>query len=201
MAIRSPNARARSMPASIVVAASGIDNVHRPDPRMLALVGAGGVDLVDHARDEPLERLAHPLVLTGQHRCGSVVTALVPSRSATSTDVTASASQSSVRTTPSSTSGTVSAGRVDATGAGGASALPIASSSIGTPGTPRSLATSIARSSPRVNVAPHPHRRIRGQDALELLGREGRAVGDDDHPGVLANDADAHATAIVDRRP
>src|SRR3954454_3619648 len=51
-----------------------------------------------------------------------------------------------------------------------------------------------------VDVAEDAHRRVRGQDPAELLGGEVGAVGDDDHPGMLAI-ADPDAAAVVDRDP
>ena len=49
------------------------DDVDGADPRVLALMGVH-VDLVDRARHEPLERLAHSLMLTGHREHRAVVT-------------------------------------------------------------------------------------------------------------------------------
>ena len=51
-----------------------------------------------------------------------------------------------------------------------------------------------------VRVAQDAHRRVGGEDALELLGGQIRPIGDDDHAGVLAV-ADPDAAAVVDARP
>ncbi len=51
-----------------------------------------------------------------------------------------------------------------------------------------------------VDVADDAHAGIGGQDPLELPGGQLRAVGHDDHPGVLAV-ADPGAAAVVDADP
>ena len=150
------------------------DDVDRPDARVLALVHVH-VDLVDRHRDQPLESVADRAVLAGHREDRSVVAG-----------VARPVEQEDVR------------GRGDSVGQAvdhvQASALRHVRDRLDEHGSVRlehrhpdaTLAGHLDRPVVSgVDVTKDAHRRIGGQDSLQLLGRQRRPVRDYDHPGVL----------------